>query len=85
MVIQRPHSRGKSVVKLEVKKQTSLQSAVSVILCSTGTKIYVRKNSHTASFAKKQNVKHNMEKLCEKQKQHRLSMISLLRPVEEIL
>src|SRR6266851_2276068 len=43
------------------------------------------KNSHKASFAKKQNVKHNMEKLCEKQKQHRSSMISLLRSVEEIL
>jgi hypothetical protein len=45
----------------------------------------VRKNSHAASFAKKQNAKHNMEKLCEKQKQHRSSMMSLLRPIEEIL
>jgi len=29
--------------------------------------------------------KHNLEKLCEKQKQRHSSMISLLRPIEEIL
>jgi len=37
------------------------------------------------SFAKKQNAKHNMEKLCEKQKQHRSAMMPLFRLLEEIL
>jgi hypothetical protein len=40
---------------------------------------YVRKNSQMASFAK-----HNMEKLCEKKKQHCSSMMPLLRLLEEI-
>lgn len=43
------------------------------------------KNSHMVSFAGKQNARHNMEKLCEKQKQHCWSNVSLLRLLEEIL
>jgi len=34
---------------------------------------------------KKQNTKHNMEKLCEKKKQHHSSTMSLRRLLEEIL
>jgi hypothetical protein len=35
-------------------------------------------------ICKKQHVKHNMEKLCEKKKQHCSSMMPLLRLLEEI-
>jgi len=35
-------------------------------------------------ICKKQNAKHNMEKLCEKKKQHCSSMMPLLRLLEEI-
>jgi hypothetical protein len=45
----------------------------------------MREKQSSGVVCKKQNAKYNMEKLCEKQKQHRSSMMPLLRPLEEIL
>ncbi len=45
----------------------------------------IREKQSPASFAKKQNAKHYMEKLCEKKKQHHSSMMPLLRQLEAIL
>jgi len=70
--------------------ESKFKRSVSIVFdFATGTRSgqepsYVRKNSQMASFAKKQNAKHNMEKLCEKKKQHCSSMMPLLRLLEEI-
>jgi hypothetical protein len=45
----------------------------------------MREKQSSGVVCKKQNAKYNMEKLCEKQKQHRSSMMPLLRPLEEII
>jgi hypothetical protein len=49
----------------------------SVVLCE-------KKQSH-GIVCQTQNAKHNLEKLCEKKKQHHSSMMLLPRPLEETL
>jgi hypothetical protein len=45
----------------------------------------MREKQSSGVVCKKQHAKHNMEKVCEKKKQHRSSMMPLLRLLEEIL
>jgi len=50
----------------------------------TSTPLCEKKQSYSI-VCKKQHAKHHMETLCEKKKQHRSSMMSLLRQLEAIL
>lgn len=60
-----------------------MMTSSSFILISN-EKLCEKKQSYGV-ICKKQHAKHNMEKLCEKKKQHRSSTMLLLRLLEEIL